>query len=471
MFRQSRTICLEAEIDWDVLEFQSVEGRRKYLHNEARKAKIGFLNVTDFLLSRPDLTQCLRSLTVRDHWTRDALHYRLSSESDTHYIQGYYTPIHRNLNRLLLSTSNLTTVFWHGMDILPEFLRNLINIKTLHTLTLMSCMLDPDVCESIVADQVLPSETLLNLQLFMSSDESMNTLSLWHMLIIFPQLRTLTVTGFGPSIPIPSDIIRQHCNPFTTLERIFLHNFDLQDIPLLSGWILEASEVTPGASLKLTHFKMHSRWGMTDLEIFEILDALQLSPCMQILALEGLRDCDLSLIDHIAHTCPNLTALTLIRRHNDRQSETKLAPWPHASWEYAPHFAAFTQLPHFGWNIDITCLDSTPSIMKFFEEGFPNINSVEGWRQIKEQEFYFKDDYLMAGPFAAHCPTLCTFAVVKRSVQEAYSIQRTPDEGIRLKREECNSVTRNLNTLNPYFTDNGWPLIMPVDTETARIDG
>jgi len=105
------------------------------------------------------------------------------------------------------------------------------------------------------------------------------------------------------NISIPPGIVRQTCNPFATLERLHLDHFDPDDIPALCMWMCEASENNFNPGLKLTHFKICTRWGMDGTAVFNLLSALQWSPNMQVLVLEGLRDAELELIDRIAQIC------------------------------------------------------------------------------------------------------------------------------------------------------------------------
>jgi hypothetical protein len=55
-------------------------------------------------------------------------------------------------------------------------------------------------------------------------------------------------------------------------------------------------------------------------------------------------------------------------------------------------------------------LDPTPAIMTQFENGFPDLNTDEGWAEHKgmDEIAYFDDAHLMA---AAHCQTLRIFAI------------------------------------------------------------
>src|SRR6202042_1052661 len=136
-------------------------------------------------------------------------------------------------------------------------------------------------------------------------DVGIDLSGVWHTLLLCPQIRTLTARASGyANMWIPPDIVRQRCNPFTTLERVWVSNFYHGDISALSVWMTEASGNSFSPGLKLTHFKIHTPWGMDDTAVLDLLSALRWSPNMQVLVLEGLRDAELELIDRIAHACP-----------------------------------------------------------------------------------------------------------------------------------------------------------------------
>jgi hypothetical protein len=93
-------------------------------------------------------------------------------------------------------------------------------------------------------------------------------------------------------------------------------------------------------TLRLTHFKLHMDWGVSDSEIMGLLIALQTAP-LEVLVLEGLAQAEFSIFERIVSLFPDLLALTLVRRQNSNQHQNKLAPWPHSSWKYASCFRGF----------------------------------------------------------------------------------------------------------------------------------
>jgi hypothetical protein len=135
------------------------------------------------------------------------------------------------------------------------------------------------------------------------------------------------------------------------LERVSLDSFVPRAISLLCAWMSEALDGAINPELKLTHFKVCTRLGVPDSILVDLLNTLRFSPNLQVLVLEGLalRDIGPEIIDLITVSCPNMLGLTLVRRHNEWQHETKLAAWPHTSGEYASHFIAFSRLRFFTW--------------------------------------------------------------------------------------------------------------------------
>jgi hypothetical protein len=467
--QQSRTLCLEAESVWKILQ-DTPETDREYFRDAAFSSRTKLLKATDFLLSRPDLTQSVRTMTVGNQWSQSFCRI-LDGIFDISSIPGFFPPIYHALNQVLGATSNLTTIDFSHTEIIAEFLASVSCIKTLHTATFHACRITPAACENIVRDQLCPSEALLNLQLTTLDDE-MNSVNLWHTLILYPELRTLLIDGVGQHrIPIASDIVRQRCNPFMTLERVSLDRFNPDDISLLATWISEARDDNPNLRLKLTHFKLHTEYGMSEFAVHRLLAALRWAPNMQVLVLEGLAEANPEFVDHIAHACPDLLHLTLIRRHNSRQTKTKLASWSHTSSEYACHFSAFTRLRHFGWNFLVNAfgLDPTPAIMIQFETGFADPSTIDGWKKVKQlaQSEYFGDTYLMAGLFAAHCPTLCTFAIAEQIARVVYRVHRTSHDGIQISNIGYNLVSELGLSWSSDSWKSGWPLVLPPNTRTV----
>jgi hypothetical protein len=413
-----------------------------------------FLDVTSFLLSRPDLTDSLRSLFLRNDWPQRALHGTLAESFDIRSLRDFYTPIYRGLGKIMEAAKNLTKLTLSGFDICPEFIQAISHIETLRRVQFSSCQLDAATCDSIVQNEVRLQETVVNLRLFVHREPS-----IWFTLSLYPQLRTLTVLAVNMQ-NLPAEGILERTTPFKTLERFALDNFVPHAISLLNDWMVETLESTVIFELKLTHFKVHIRMGVPDSMLNDLLNTLRFAPNLQILVLEGLALTDLGpeVIDLIAGACPNLLGLTLVRRHNERQLETKLAPWPHTSGEYASHFVAFSRLLYFSWNIPYATLDPTPAIMAQFENGFPDPSIEQGWEEEERMDeiAYFDDGHLMAASFAAHCPTLRTFAISEQLPRFMCNIDRSEDGRVKLLKLDMNDMYRSFVKWNTDMF-RGWP--------------
>jgi hypothetical protein len=432
----------------------------EYLCMAALTSRRRFLDVTGFLLSRPDLTDHLRSLFLSDNWSRQALH-GLAESFDVRSLPDFYPPIYRGLRLIVEAAKNLTEVYLVNLDICPEILQAISRIKTLITINFSSCQLDAATCDRIIQDEVRLQDTVLNLRLVVHDEDS-----IWHTLSLYPQLRTLAVMSNDNDLEnLPVEGVLDRIMPFKKLERLSLDNLDPHVVSLFSAWMLDALEGAVNPELKLTHFKMHTRLGVPDSILIDLLSTLRFAPNLQVLVLEGLALTNLGpeVIDLVAAACPDLLGLTLVRRHNERQLETKLAAWPHTSGEYASRFVAFSRLRYFSWNFLHAILDPTPAIMTQFENGFPDLDTKKGRAERKEMDeiAYFHDTHLMAASFAAYCPTLRTFAISGRTPQLMCQIDRSADGRIELLNLNINEMFRSARMWNTNMS-RGWPMVNKV---------
>jgi hypothetical protein len=254
----------------------------------------------------------------------------------------------------------------------------------------------------------------------------------------------------------PPDAIRHGFSFSATLERLYLETSDPNDIPVFLGWFRSMATTSP---LRLTHFKLFSGIGISDLDMIELLRSIQ-GPLMQILVLEGLANAGFGLFDIIPEFFPALVGLTLIRRSN-RQVRTRLATWPHPSWEYAKHIARFSHLQYFAWNSNIILSRPATSPLILFEQGFLDDSTpIEIW--IKHGfDAFFDEDHWTALTFAAHCPSLQMFSIIIDSARP-YSISRlsrTPG-GINAEQLPFN-IYDLYDSWDVSRTVGHWPPILP----------
>jgi hypothetical protein len=403
------------------------------------------------------MMEAIWSLYIRDGWSRRALHNTLAEHFDILFLPEFYAPVRRDLVRVLYSTKNLTSLSLSSMDIWCDFLTAISCLEALHTLSVLSCKLDAEVCERLLGAEMPLQDSVINLQLF-CGDESTS----WYTLLLFPNLRTLSVeaTDFDPEGVV--DSVLRRANPFYTLEYFALERTHPNFISSLSNHLLEASQNGPAPFANLTHFKVQISFGITDAELFHLLDGLRSAPNLQVLVLEGLLDADLAIIDYIAEACPNLLGLTIIRRENDRQHETKFIKWPHPSADYALRFSSFSKLRYFAWNSRISLLEYTPAIMIQFENGFPDLSTKEGWEELEEtaDSVYFADAHLTAALFSAHCPTLTTFAFAERMPYIACTISRNAEGRTSWTTLDVDETMGCTNIWGTAIVG-GWPHVAP----------
>ncbi|KAF8999421.1 hypothetical protein BDQ17DRAFT_1360993 [Cyathus striatus] len=365
------------------------ESLQESLIETIKTCKTDLIKQAEFLLSRPDLMNVVSSLwigfTAMDMLRRAGVNVILGN--------AFFAPMFKVLKDVILNCRNLRDLSISTLDLSSEILQAACSLCNLITLDL-HC--------------ITPQKSILNLVLM---DSSQPTFNVWAPVAMCSSLRTLSVVNIGTQTLEPSLLVSRRSKVFATLEKLNVGPISNAGVLDLTRWIeLNSAE----APLTLTHLKMSAATGLEERFIFQLVDALESAP-LQVLVLEGIKEGSFELFDRIAAKCPHLLGLTVIRRENVLQKDTKLATWPHASYEYAPHFSAFQRLEHFSWNFRVSDLDQTPAAMQYFEEGF--ISEDEVFRRHLSGEFtedddYFFDAYYVAYPFAAHCRTLKSFAIV-----------------------------------------------------------
>lgn len=405
------------------------------IRDAALAARAKLLDTTDFLLSRADLLRSLRTLTIGDEW----LNGTITELFDVYTIPEFYAPVDLALVSLLREAENLRSLQIFRKNLTSALMQAIS--ATLHTLNIGLCSLHSGLRTDISDNHIKPLTGVLNLYVSQGGLDHFNDPC--YILSLFPNIATLSLRGwsytgdvdvaFGATIGF---------NPFATLERVCLDNFDWRAVGKLSRWIREASGSEADPNLKLTHFKIHCQWGMDHASFIELMDVLRLAPNMRILALDGLMYGGVDIIDTIADACPQLEGLTLILRDSERQSRRALVEWPHPSYEYAARFHRFLQLHHFGWNIkvDVFRQTCTPQSMTSFEDGF------SGYR---EEEDDFDDSHIVAASFAAHCSSLRTFAIVERLALVVCDIERASNGGFQLLKRELFAQQLDMEQWDP----------------------
>ncbi|KAF8993312.1 hypothetical protein BDQ17DRAFT_1368524 [Cyathus striatus] len=351
-------------------------------------SKENLLKKVDFLLSRSDILDHVNHFYLRDEATPELK----DREIDHMLNDGFHKPIWNAFTQVIYRCQNLTQLRLIHIEVPADMLRAVVLLPQLVQLAFTSCVIPEQSLHSIHTGIIAASSSVLNLDLI--AEEQMES-NIWDFIACCSNLRTLSIRRLRDIVDTPSIAVVQHSKVFCTLQKLVVGpSVNDMDAILLARWIVLNSLQSP---LQLTHLKISTMLWLDDAFLFPLINALQSAP-LQVLVLDGIKEGSFELFDRIAESCSQLLRLTTMRRENSSQRRCKLATWPHASWEYAPHFAAFQRLEHFSWNFRVGAVfDSTPAAMRYFEEG-----------PIRD---YYLDAHYIAYPFAACCPTLKSFAI------------------------------------------------------------
>ncbi|KIJ29243.1 hypothetical protein M422DRAFT_269428 [Sphaerobolus stellatus SS14] len=406
---QKRTVWFRHPIDWQK-QVQTPEDRIKILSETAINCRREMLLYTDFLKNRPDLLDKVESLVLADGWLQD-VRYGWFQDFDIFAVEpNFYGPITRAFTDVLSGTRNLITLRLQFIDLSEDIIRLISGLDRLQRLTVMCCDIPLDVTHALEAG-ILSTSSVPNLT-WRSQVEGANSETQWYTLLLCPTLLTLAIKSFGES-PLPPLLPPEIWPRFVFLQTLQRLDVDASwDFHELAELLQVHAQAHP---LRLTHFRISSPQGIEPDTINQILSALRGCP-MEVLVLQGIAGGDPLLIQHISDLFPDLIALTLILRQNNRQRRNKYAIWPCPSWEYSARFGGFRRLKHFAWNFYLNISDSSPRTMLLFEDDFTGIMKGEDkinwdrWREERANMFFTDNEYL-ALSFAAHCPTLETFGI------------------------------------------------------------
>lgn len=358
-------------------------------------------------------------------------------------------PLTTLVDRVLSNARNIETLTIFHFPMKEDSINAILTLPRLHTIHLGSTLALntlPDLrCNSVLNANFSPT----------GQDYD----STWCILPCFPSLRCLTIVNHHTSAALPPVEVYDKANTFATLERLMIYNIHHYEIDDFAQWIRQAIPPS-GPGLRLTHLKLELRRGLDEEETRIIISALHGAP-MQHLVLDGLAYAEPELFDLISDAFSHLRVLTLYYRESNRQIEGKEALWPHASWEYAPRFANFTQLRHFRWNWRLDEWTPSPSAMLLFETDFP-----ERWQEVAECALEcFTDEWeSISRLFGVHCPTLESLEFqYNHTSSERYVLRHDhAGEGVQVK--EWNFFTRpeglTMLDFEPYQCS-GWPEFSP----------
>ncbi|TFK65186.1 hypothetical protein BDN72DRAFT_845837 [Pluteus cervinus] len=382
-----------------------------------------------YLEAHPELANEVQVMHIADRWR---------SQRDTHLAhKAEFIELYKDImpgvidrfSRAISSTPRLTTLNLTYIKINLPMAQALSQLQVLQSLDLFHCSL-VDGAAGFLSCGVVHCSTTTHLRLTFDNGPS---LSMYYILPAFPNLRTLIMGSLvQPQSPIspPPESIWEDIQFFSTLERLTLNYIPWYTLGGFASWFSSKPSLP-----RLTHLKVHSRLGMDDADIIDLLSTIERSP-LQVLIIDGLADGSLFLVDIISLKLPSLLGLTLYRRHSDRQGTTSLSEWPHPTYEYADRLSGFTKLQHFAWNCKTGYETeyTTKSLLHFEEGEFPpppdsalgvDAEYHDEWRNDHTAD----EDHVLALPFAAACPTLQSFAVGSHPYREKVSCQIKRVEG------------------------------------------
>ncbi|OBZ72252.1 hypothetical protein A0H81_07928 [Grifola frondosa] len=435
----SRTLALSSR---PLMKFKDSVLRDVCTNHESLKgvsqaARARFLKDIEFLMSRPDILGRIRNLRVSNEWGHDLLSWAGLHSDSTDYCP-FYAPILRTIGDVIVSAPSLQKLSSNDI-ITRELLLCVAANSSLRTLDLRSCRFMPINGPT----RELPViKSVVNVYLSVLApryDEILNIIG------ILPNLRFLTISGAPDcGVLLPPEYFRARHNPFRSLERLILTYFVHFHAAELATWIHDALR-TPGASLRLTHVKIHTRLPVSQRSVDTLIDALKHAP-LQTLALEGLSYVGLDLFDRLASSLPNLYDLTLINRHNGRQRKSQANIWPYPMWEYAKRMAGFKRLRYFAWNYSLEPVEAgTTFDLPFMEDGYP-----DQW-YMDFADTYFEDLESTCHLFLAHCGSLEWLVfLMGHAVEVMYEISRDHHGKVDIKMERWKFAER-IDQANPDF--------------------
>ena len=365
----------------------------------------------EFILSRPDLTQSLTSLSLLNLWSP-------ASQFDGTVVEGFlpteldkdfYVPVEQYSHRVFRAAINLTKLRIMGFEITTEFVRITTQLPSLSTLSFSVCPLTNEV-QTLALEADSPKyERVLNLDMnFRSRTQDDDYLDPWFLLPLCPNVRTLTVQGTTSTsgIVLPPEDIWDVLNPFKSLEKFTIMGLVGWEVITLGRWIKGASG-REGRSIRMTHFKLETKGSFGEMDISVLVNALGYAPALEVCVFEGIcaEAATTGIISLIAHHIPNILGLTVIVNDKWHSHRSNLRAWPSPMWAYGSRFSSFSRLQYFGWNNRFGP-EIAPAQMLFMEEGYPD--ESDEWMLLKkvDDKSYVWDFERTGAVFGAYCPSL-----------------------------------------------------------------
>ncbi|CCM06320.1 uncharacterized protein FIBRA_08572 [Fibroporia radiculosa] len=437
-----------------------MEKMREYLHSHLFSTLQELSQDITFLLSRTDITQRIRNLSLGNQWSSDHLALAgLDLSDDPNAYATFFAPVCKGFESVLTRASDVVDLCL-STTISPQMLFAMAAMANLRTLEIIDCRF------STRPQTQLPRLTsVINASFIITSDDDDDADEVLLLLASLPNLRMLCVDG-SPYKPFRMHQIGfdKGDEPPRRIERISLAQIARDQLPVLGIWIRRAAELNDGRSC-LTHFKLEVEYGLGRDELADLISALRGAP-MDTLILDGLAYVGLDLFADISSAFPGLRSLTLFRRENSLQRRCSRSRWPEPSWTYASYLSRFTNLQHFGWNFDINpyCVYS-PRFLLLMENGY----STESWESVFQSaaDECFTEWECLARLFAAYCATLqsLSFAVSDVVAIQDFSISRDNEGKVTVDTFDINGSIGRMIVTNPAAYANSYPWLSSARTE------
>ncbi|KAL0066379.1 hypothetical protein AAF712_006638 [Marasmius tenuissimus] len=428
-----------------ILPFLDYEQRVQLAKEEPTEEALGritretsdeLISLTHFLASRPQITHLIQNLEVSDRWAT-GWHIRPFRR----YVSqnALYDPIHASISSFLPCCQGLTdlTIYW--FTITADWLiaiSQLPNLRTIHFKH--SCIEDWSVEDQILNSAIPRSPQVLNLNWYKEGSRpkryrvprELTGHGLWYTLLLFPNLQTFNQEADAPEKPnagvtvgFPFSDIQDNSDMFCQGLRRLCFGLIPGNIPELTVWI-NTTRLRTSAPCTLTHLKVCTYHPFPEDEAIPLLNSLASAP-LEVLALDGVKQCSLSLVERITQLFPDLLGLTLIQRDTQlpRWDRTRHSVWPYQSGQYAILFQRFRKLKYFGWNFRAPEYRYSPLCLLAFEAAAGGAGEMDcavdctdvSQGVVGDDDEFNGEEPIIARPFACHCLTL-EVMMMERSV-------------------------------------------------------
>ncbi|KZV81004.1 hypothetical protein EXIGLDRAFT_780268 [Exidia glandulosa HHB12029] len=463
----SRRIVMRQPADWwksvkDLEEQDDMTATVRTIMTQTRDESI---KEARFLLSRPDICAKITSLVMGVVWVNTFAPTRILGQSippptDAAMFGPLFDVFAEFLHSVTIEYLKLTQVV-----IDRRFATELLAQPKLSRLDIALCRTSEDFQEFILA---APEGFLQTNITYLSLTMTAGTLgdgdpdeeddnpqeTAWGLVALCPQLRLLHLYNIAPKNPVnmPSrDIWPSLLGPLGNVERLHLDGieWDLTDLCELLQQVVERGP------LRLTHLKIHSAWSVPPAMIIQLFIILKAGNApLRVLSLDGLHPLPITIFRRLAHLFPDLEALSLVKRDNDRQNDSKPCRWDLPLYEYAVPLRGLAKLRYFGANFYWDPLVASPYVCKYLEPGF------DAGPDYDTDADFMLDGRSVALPFAASCPALESFVLYGKVMPLLQcQIRRSPTSGavLEIVDEVLSFSPRNFQHLNPTLLGTTFP--------------